>query len=67
MSTRLYSRAEVARLFHVTPPTITDWWQNGKFPPPLRLPGKRAWWHADVIDRMLQESGAILEAAAHGA
>jgi predicted site-specific integrase-resolvase len=37
----LFSRSEVARLFHVSPITVTRWAEQGKLPYQLTLGGQR--------------------------
>ena len=40
-SKTLFSRSEVARLFHVSPITVTRWAEQGKLPYQLTLGGQR--------------------------
>jgi len=40
-SKTLFSRAEVARLFHVSPITVTRWAEQGRLPYQLTLGGQR--------------------------
>lgn len=46
---RLLTRAEVARLLHVDPTTVTRWARDGKLPA-IRLPsGHRRYRQVDVL------------------
>lgn len=49
---------DVAARYGVHRDTIRKWVEDGKFPRPLRLPGKHPAWRADTIDEWERERAA---------
>ena len=50
VGSRLLRELEVARLASVHRATLRRWVARGKFPAPVRLPGRRvAWHHCEVL------------------
>src|SRR5262249_2135462 len=52
---RFLTRAQLARLFGVTPHTITDWVRRGTFPPPLPLGHTTVRWPAEVVEEWVRQ------------
>lgn len=51
----IYTLKEVAQMLGVTGRTITKHAKEGKFPPPITIPGYRTCWSKDVVDSWLEK------------
>ena len=51
---RLYTPGEVARMFSVTPKTVTRWAKDGKLPSATVTLGGHRRFNADEVDRLLR-------------